>query len=52
MDLCAQICKRCAEECKKMKVDHCQECAAVCNRCSESSSMYRANSVRDKFRGF
>jgi len=29
MDLCAQICRRCAEECKKMK---------VCTRCAESCS--------------
>lgn len=38
LDLCADVCKKCAAECQKMQVQHCKECGDVCNTCSESCS--------------
>lgn len=38
LDLCGQICKRCASECGKANSAHCQECADVCKRCAEVCS--------------
>lgn len=38
MELCAQVCQRCAEECRKMQVQHCIECAEACNQCAEACS--------------
>jgi hypothetical protein len=35
LDLCAQACRRCAEECSHMNAHHCQECAEVCRRCAD-----------------
>ena len=34
MHLCAAVCKRCSEECSKMKVEHCQQCAQICKECA------------------
>ena len=34
--LCAQVCGRCAAECRKHEMDHCQYCAAACNRCADA----------------
>ena len=31
----AQICRLCAEECAKHKMDHCKACADACRRCAE-----------------
>jgi len=39
LDLCAQICKRCADECQKMEAGHCQECAEACKHCAEACSV-------------
>jgi hypothetical protein len=35
LDLCADICTACAEECQKHRHDHCQKCAAECRKCAE-----------------
>ncbi len=34
MDLCTKVCTRCSEECKKQKVDHCQQCSEICQKCA------------------
>ena len=33
--LCAEMCKICADECSKHDNTHCQECAAACRKCAE-----------------
>jgi hypothetical protein len=33
--MCAEMCRRCGEECAKHKEDHCRECAEACRRCAE-----------------
>lgn len=38
LQLCADICEKCAEECTSMNVKHCTECADICKRCSETCS--------------
>ncbi len=30
---CAEICGKCAAECEKHDMDHCQECARACRKC-------------------
>ena len=32
--LCAEICEKCATECGKHDMDHCQHCAETCKRCA------------------
>ena len=32
--LCAEICEKCAAECTKFEMDHCQHCAETCKRCA------------------
>ncbi len=31
--MCAQICKKCAQECSMFKDTHCQKCADICRMC-------------------
>lgn len=31
--LCAEICNKCAGECGKFDMEHCQNCAETCKRC-------------------
>jgi hypothetical protein len=38
MNLCAQVCRRCADECQKMQVKHCLECAEACKQCADACS--------------
>lgn len=33
MNLCSDVCKKCADVCSEMEADHCQECSAICNNC-------------------
>ncbi|TDL56028.1 four-helix bundle copper-binding protein [Paenibacillus dendritiformis] len=33
--LCADICNRCAEECRNHAYEHCQACAAACEACAK-----------------
>ena len=36
LKLCAQMCKRCANECANHKhLEHCQKCADACTKCAE-----------------
>lgn len=41
VDLCADICKACAEECGKHENEHCQECARACQECKEACHNYQ-----------
>lgn len=34
LQLCAQVCRQCADECSKHDYDHCRACAEVCNTCA------------------
>lgn len=36
LDLCAQICRHCANECSRIQIQYCQECAEVCRHCAEA----------------
>jgi hypothetical protein len=39
LELCAEICSDCAEECEKHSdMEHCKRCAEVCRQCSEMCS--------------
>jgi hypothetical protein len=42
LELCAQVCKKCADECGHAQSEHCKECADICTRCSNSCSTSRA----------
>src|SRR5690606_18959215 len=33
LELCAEICDRCAEECNQHDMDHCKRCAEACRKC-------------------
>jgi hypothetical protein len=32
---CIEICEKCAAECEKYNMDHCQQCAQACQSCAE-----------------
>ena len=34
LQLCAAVCKLCADECSKHDHDHCRACAAICTECA------------------
>lgn len=36
LQLCAQVCKRCGEECSKMEAAHCKQCSVLCFECAEA----------------
>lgn len=36
VDLCAEICTACAEECEQHDHDHCRRCAEACRECAEA----------------
>ena len=35
LQLCIEICERCAEECDKHEHEHCKLCAKMCRECAE-----------------
>lgn len=37
--LCAEICRACADECRKHPVERCRMCAAACLRCAEECEL-------------
>lgn len=37
---CEEICRVCADECRKHQHDHCQLCAEACDSCAESCNNY------------
>ncbi len=36
LEICAEICTKCAEECGSHDMDHCQECSKACMECAEA----------------
>ena len=40
VELCAEVCNACAEECGKHDHDHCQKCAKACRECAEACRQY------------
>lgn len=36
VNLCADICKACGDECARHEMGHCQECAKACRECEEA----------------
>jgi len=45
LDLCAEICMACAEECQKHKHDHCQQCASECRKCAEMCTAFTHHTI-------
>lgn len=40
LQLCAAICKACAQECGKHPYQHCQDCANTCKKCADACEAY------------
>lgn len=40
VELCAEICGQCAEECENHDHDHCKQCAKACRKCEEECKKY------------
>lgn len=40
LQLCAQLCRACGDECAQHNMDHCQECARACRECEEACRSY------------
>jgi hypothetical protein len=38
---CAEVCRLCAQECRKHEIDHCQQCADECEACADACHEYR-----------
>jgi hypothetical protein len=36
IDICADLCAACAEECDKHDTQHCKDCAQACRECEEA----------------
>lgn len=36
MQLCSDVCEKCADACGKMNNDHCQQCAEICHECADA----------------
>ena len=36
LDLCAEVCLRCAEACSKHSIEHCQQCSDICFKCAKA----------------
>lgn len=36
LQVCADLCRACGDECARHDMDHCQECAEACRRCEEA----------------
>jgi len=34
--ICEEMCRKCAEECAKHDMDHCQRCAEACRNCADA----------------
>ena len=41
LNLCAEVCEACAEECEKYDLVHCRQCAHICRKCSEMCFAYQ-----------
>ena len=42
LELCANACDACADECEKHEMDHCQQCAKACRECAQACRDYAA----------
>lgn len=40
LELCANACDACADECEKHDMDHCQACAKACRECATACREY------------
>lgn len=40
IQVCMEICRKCAEECGKHDHDHCQKCAEACQKCADACEAY------------
>jgi hypothetical protein len=36
LDMCANVCRECGEECARHRHDHCLACAEACRRCEQA----------------
>jgi hypothetical protein len=36
LKVCADICRKCVEECEHHDMQHCQDCAKACNECEKA----------------
>jgi Domain of Unknown Function (DUF326) len=47
-DLCAKVCRACAEECTKHAAHHecCKECAAACRKCADICAKNASTSIQ------
>ena len=37
---CREICEKCADECEKHEMKHCQDCADACRECAAACSAF------------
>lgn len=40
INICADVCAKCAEECERHDHDHCVRCAQACRKCQQSCKDY------------
>lgn len=40
LSACEEICRLCADECRRHETEHCQICAAACESCADSCQRY------------
>jgi len=40
VQLCAKVCRACAEECGKHDDEHCKDCAKACRECAEAYARF------------
>jgi hypothetical protein len=40
VELCHDICRKCAEECSRHDHQHCKGCAEACNKCAQACEEY------------
>jgi hypothetical protein len=40
LTICEDICNKCAQECEKHNMDHCQKCAQACHECAKACRVY------------
>ncbi|HBF20390.1 MAG: four-helix bundle copper-binding protein [Owenweeksia sp.] len=40
VQLCKDICSKCADECEKHEMDHCKRCGEACRECEKACEAY------------
>jgi hypothetical protein len=38
LEICAEVCRACGEECSKHESEHCRDCADLCMECADACS--------------